>query len=190
MPTLFYKSHFSPELPITFLFTEHLMAVLQGIEPQEREEKFVEVVALSLQVCGVTKGAPTEEELVSVIERLNEQALKEREEDDLAIQGGRNFAGYFIQWAGKLHAEALTLFLADYDFERARRYYCELDQQAVIAIASERLRLEFERARVSFEAALFGFGGSYKGSPKDGDADFDLTKDNATAEVMLKNFGF
>jgi hypothetical protein len=190
MPSIFHRARFSIRTPLTSLFLEHFSLELTKLTPEEREDQFVEVLARCMEECGLSEGPPSDDQLIEIADRLNQVVPTEETEDGQTLRGGSHFSGYFIEWSGKLRADGLCLYLADYDYPRANRLYCELDQQLVVAIASEKLRLEFERARVAFEAALFGFGGSYKGSPQGDEKVFDLTKDNAAAEVALKNFGF
>ncbi|MEA3242339.1 MAG: hypothetical protein U9Q19_02725, partial [Pseudomonadota bacterium] len=68
----------------------------------------------------------------------------------------------------------------------ARKYYETVDHQSLIAIAHEKLKFDFERARVSLEASLFGFGGGYKATPKEGDNVIDLTTGGEEANRALE----
>jgi hypothetical protein len=190
--SIFYDDYFRVGPPVTGLLFEKIMDTLKG-EVEQGFERLPSVVADSLVECGLVDGTATEEAVVHVLQGLdriakaNTTADKEVSETDPA---GKFFAGYLAGWAGKLDVAGLCLYVADYDFFKARDYYTQLDQQTLVAIAHDKLQFEFERARVSFEAAMFGFGGSYKGSSDANTEEFDLTSDNASAEVLLKNLGF
>lgn len=191
MATPFYTDLLTDELPITSLFMEYVTTHLAAMPADEREDRFYELLTTGLQVCDVTKGAPTDTQVEDVARRISERAQEKEDDASPSKSGaGRFFAGYLTEWAGKLDPTALCLYAANYDYWLARRYYCELDQQTLAAIARNKLQLEFERARATFEASLFGFGGKYKDTPSGADSEFDLSKDDKAAEMALRSFGF
>ena len=191
MPSIFYNDVVLHRLPVTCLFMEYVTATLADLPKEEREEQFYQVLATGLQVCGVIEGVPTEEQVAEIARRMAEQVEKQEERGGSQKAGaGAYFAGYLTAWAGKLSSEGICFYVANYDYDLARRLYCEIDQQTLSAIAKDKLQLEFERARVGFEASLFGFGGKYKDTPSEADCEFDLTKDSKAAEAALKSFGF
>jgi hypothetical protein len=191
MPSVFYNEFFRTDPPLTSLFVEYIASRLADLPEQDREQAYLKVVSEGLVACRLVEGRPSEDLAVSVAIRLGEATGQAGAKGGGGeTQAGRFFAGYLTEWATKLNPEGLCCYLADYDYDRAYRYYCELDQQTLVAIAHDKLGLELERARVGFEAALFGFGGKYKGTPGEADKEFDLTKDSAAAEVALKNLGF
>jgi hypothetical protein len=194
MPSLFYTEFFRKEVPLTSLLVEYVSERMKLVSPTAQDEEFAQVLSDGLQACGLVDGVPTQEQVIAIARRLGELAEEaaSRGEGGSESQAGKNFAGYFMEWRSKLDPCGLCLFLADHNPDLARAYFCELDQSVLVAIARDKLTLEFERARLGFEASLFSFGGKYKGSPSTNEADkeFDLTKDSAAAEVALKNFGF
>lgn len=192
MASEFYRDYFDRKIPLTGLFIEHL-----GNKMKKAPEDIDPVMLLEiLEECLIETGLlkePTEEQLVSVLKDLQscyEEGKKDTEGTTWSNNKGKNFAGYLQEWATSLSYDKLCLYVAGFDYVKAREYFETRDQRSIVAIADEKLRLEFELARVSFEASLFGFGGGYKATPKEGDADFDLTSDDEVAVEALKSFGF
>lgn len=194
MSTQFYQDRFERRLPITGLFLERLGRTVEGLRDRGddlTEALLVGLVTQCLKECGLVEEAQ-EEDVVYVIQQLEELYKDNEETEEVSSPSGKgkNFAGYLAEWAYGLSYDKLCLYIADFDYTRAQQYYESLDQRSIVAIADEKLRLDFEKARVSFEASLFGFGGSYKATPKEGEVDFDLTQDSSAAERALKNLGF
>ena len=188
MPSHFYQDRFIHTIPLTGLFVEHL-----GIKVKEAggltEENVVPTIAQCLVDCGLVEKEATEAQVAGVIERLQEIEKKDLEgkgERSPDTGKGKYFAGYLTDWATNLNYVQLCLYAADFDYPRARKYFEEVDQQSLIALAHDKLRFDFERARVSFEAALFGFGGKYKDTPGEGDSVIDLTQDGEDANKRLE----
>ena len=168
MPSFLYEDRFVRTLPLTGLFVEHL-----GIKIEQAggltEENVFPTVSQCLLDCGLVEGEVKEKHVVEIITRLKrleeEDEAKERSEPEEDSGKGKFFAGYLSHWATQLNYVQLCLYAADFDYLKAREYFEKQDQQSIIALAHDKLRFDFERARVAFEAALFGFGGKYKDSP-------------------------
>lgn len=193
MPSLFYSEMFRPGLPLTSLFIETVVEELSKLPKDQREDRFFSILEESVTRCGLLDGLPSEEQVVDLATRLGERSrgLGGSGAAGAPPDGsGKRFAGYLISWASSLRIDRLCLYAAGYDYRLAEYYYRSLDQQTLVAIANAKLELELERAKVGFEAALFGFGGRYKDTPDENTQVFDLTGDNPGAEVALKNMGF
>lgn len=192
MSTIFYEEKFNPQIPLTGLFMEHLGVKIEQAGGVSAEIA-VEVIKECLVECDVLKDV-TEEQLVGVVKRINDLAEKPTSEDEGAGSTGKGkfFAGYLTDWANGLDYAKLCLYLADYSYHTAREYYEKIDQQIIIAIAHDKLRQDFENARVVFEASLFGFGGSYGNTPKEGEEVIDLMEGgeraNRAMEQLTKGF--
>ena len=76
----------------------------------------------------------------------------------------------------ELTPENLCLYLADYNYEKAKEFYCKMDREDVTYSCSQKMTYEWEMMRVQFEASLFGSGGGYGDGPKEGETVIDLTK--------------
>lgn len=194
MPTIFYQAKYESVFPITGLFLELLGIKLQNLEQTPTNEEFAVILIDCLKESELCK-EPSDKELSYVVEELekrhkNTEDKRDREGESNKTGKGKHFAGYFADWASAMTYDKLCFYVADYDFAKAKDYYETQDQQTIVAIADEKLRLEFEKVRAAFEAALFGFGGGYKDTPREGDSSFDLTEDSKSAERALKNMGF
>lgn len=191
MSSEFYKDRFSRRIPLTGLFMERLGALVSEHGDVTEEVTMVAIVGQAMIDAKLVEEI-TDEALTEVVTQLNEHRdEKKGDEEGAKPQGqGKHFAGYFSEWASGLSYDKLCFYAAGYDYAKAREYFENHDQRSILALADEKLRLEFELARVSFEAALFGFGGSYKDTPREGDSVFDLSDDSQIAENALKNLGF
>jgi hypothetical protein len=187
--SIFYQDKFKRQLPLTGLFIE-CVGDLMGESSVTESAEVVEVIKKALSLSELVAGEPTEEEIVYMIGRLNDMAEKSPLNDaDSGPQNGKGkyFAGYLTDWAANLDYVTLCLYAAGYDYENARKYYETVDHQSLIAIAHEKLKFDFERARVALEASLFGFGGGYKDTPKEGDNVVDLTSGGEDANRHMES---
>jgi hypothetical protein len=154
----------------------------------------VPILSQCLLDCDLVEGDVKEEHLAEIISRLQalEKESREREGSSSKTGKGKYFAGYLTEWATNLNYVGLCLYAADFDYSKAREYFEKYDQQSIIALAHDRLRMDFEKARVAFEASLFGFGGKYKDTPGDADVEIDLTdggeRANKAFESLTKGF--
>lgn len=98
------------------------------------------------------------------------------------------FGTGFMDYLSKLDGARMCFYLADFDPEKAKRFYCEIDSKLISEAAKEKIGLTSEENGVAYEAVLFGMGGSYKGhGPKDNVV--DLTDDASAAIPRLKELG-
>lgn len=191
MTTIFYQEKFNPQIPLTGLFMEHLGVKIEQAGGVSAEIA-VGVIKDCLLECDVLEEV-SEDQLIGVVKRINDLAEAPAKEDsaDASTGKGKFFAGYLTDWANGLDYAKLCLYLADYSYHTAREYYEKIDQQIIIAIAHDKLRQDFENARVVFEASLFGFGGSYGNTPKEGEEVIDLEggeRANRAMEQLTKGF--
>jgi hypothetical protein len=192
VPSLFFQDFFRQGPPLTSLFIEYVAEALAALPEDQRQDRFIDVIAEGLLKCELTDGTPSPAQVVEIATRLEEHYKAEQKpaKSGDKSSAGKSFLGYLIDWAAHLDMVQLSLYASDFNPVLARQLYCEVDQALVVATAHDKLRLETERARAAFEAALFGFGGRYKDTPSEHDRSFDLTADDASAEVMLKSLGF
>jgi hypothetical protein len=188
MSSIFYQDKFSRQLPLTGLFIECVGNQMSSAEGADSVD-VVEAIKKALVVSELVSGDPTDDQIVYMVGRLNDMATENAAKPDAGgpqNSKGKFFAGYFTDWAANLDYVTLCLYAAGYDYAKARKYYETVDHQSLIAIAHEKLKFDFERARVSLEASLFGFGGGYKATPKEGDNVIDLTTGGEEANRALE----
>lgn len=168
MNTIFYKARFERPVPVTYLLVERVSALLADSEPDE--EVAYKAVRQAMIDCD-SLGTPTDAQVAYVIQRLSAVAPKDGA-DKPAVekdQDGKSFAGGFLKWIREMAPEDFCLFVSGNDYNRAVTLYCVVDKDDVMVMADRKVAEEWERSRISLEAALFGFGGGYgKDKGKDG----------------------
>ena len=188
MASIFYQDKFNHQLPLTGLFIECVGGLMTNQDETAATET-VDSIKKAMLLSELVTEDPTEDQVLYMIERLNAMAGEiSQKSNDAASENtkGKYFAGYLTDWAANLDYVTLCLYTAGYDYEKARQYYEKVDHKSLIAIAHEKLKFDFERARVALEASLFGFGGGYKSTPKEGDNVVDLTSGGPEAERALE----
>jgi hypothetical protein len=163
---------------ITFYFLEILEKQKELLRFKTRDEKGISalvptLVSQSLSEAGL-KEKPTSFDVSYVLQRLKEfQEKKPSEKINNPNKVKRSFGQFFVDWFSSLSAESICIFLANHDFDIAFDLYTKEDIEIVRRLASDKFMLEFERGRMGFEAALFGFGGGYGGSADENVMDID-----------------
>ena len=146
----------------------------------------------------------SQEQAVEVAERLSawaSQADKKSQpapspglpqKSNVKNLGNTNTFGYrYRQWFSSLGLDQALLWLSDYDPERAEYFYSQVDKDLVDMALETKTKAVEELNRISFEAALFGNGGSYgkgkKGVPEGNVIEHDCTKlSGSEIEARLK----
>jgi hypothetical protein len=99
----------------------------------------------------------------------------------------KTFGTAYADWLGGLSATESCLYLADYDIEKALKYYWEEDyllvQEAVRAKSSH----EVQRSIVQLESCMYGAGNRYE---NDSPNDVVMDISDPAAKAALAEFGF
>ncbi len=167
---MFFEANFQRLFPVTFLLVE---AIAQSIVGGEQNED----VAISKAIVTVAKVPVTRSAIDYVVDRVREVYPGDTEQEASTPRTGRGFATAFQQWASSLSPEGVCLYLAKYDFEGARRLYCEVDKKDVVAMAALKIKEEWERSVLSYECSLYGFGGSYGNEERDDSDALDVNSE-------------
>ena len=167
-PSCFYISRFSDRpFPFTYLLLEHITGALKDLGDQAgNEDLALSVVQDSIAACGIRK-KPSSDDIVYAVGRMQESYRPEGAVGETPATNTRMFAGEYLQWVQGLTPETTCLYLADYDMDRARYLYCEVDCDEVRILADEKISRDWQVIKVGFESVLFGFGGGY-GEGEDG----------------------
>lgn len=192
-----FKDNKERPLTLSLYFFEVLEELFQELSVIEEIDDVVltATIVSALTLSGTKKG-PTSEDIAYVVERMHdynsqkEKKEKELEEAETKTKKGSNkaFAEHAIEWIGHLPADKMCIWLADYDYELAEKFYCKYDRDTVTTMIDQKVENEWERMRVQFEASLFGFGGGY-GESNDPNAEIiDLTEGGST-KALDKFFG-
>lgn len=191
--SIFYQERYEQPWTLTFMIVERFAALQKAVSVEDLQDPQVTYMNLEqalIERHGIESLDPGESEIEYLLQRLNELAEKidlEPDQDENAPQG---FGTAFFQYLQKLDAAGNCLYLAGGDYERARRYYRELDVRTVAYVVEHKVHTEWERHRVAMEASLYGFGGNYKGDAgassggEGADKTFDLTEGGDRASLM------
>lgn len=95
------------------------------------------------------------------------------------------------EWAEKLSATSLCLYLADGDVLRAHQLYWFTEAALVEEALEAKINLEHTRQEMQFESVLYAFGGKYaEGEAQDSAADGAVPIDSDEGKALLRSFGF
>ncbi len=206
MGSIFYKqrrSHKANEIPITFL----LLEVIENMQDSLEGAEVFTALESALDWAGLTpEGGLTKEPALSLITRI-EGISKSVENDKPAKSGGiekalkgagkRAFGTEYLKWFTNLPIAEKCLYAADYDVNKARHLYCELDKELSEEIIKAVFDEKFSTLQAHYEAVVFGMGGTFGGggsSVEEGEVtDHSVTVDSpnyldaAQAFVSMQN---
>lgn len=150
-------------VPVTLMLIEVLGEMQQAITEEDAD------VHATIQAAVVASGLIEEDEMltpeqvVDLVLRMQpkektEEAPKENSQFGRSKKRvfGSDFLAKFDSWS----LEDKCLYAAGFDYEYARRLYCEFDKSIVEKILGVRLGLDAAVNMTRFEAVVFGMGGS------------------------------
>lgn len=203
----FTPSVFSQELarsseayhpPISMLFLETLAAVANS-DPDLPMEAAV------LCVWGIVdpETEPTDSGVAAACLRIlaisQDRAEKSAEAKPPTRKKG-GFGAEYAQFLSSITPADQCIMASGFDVEKARKLYCEVDQQIADQVVALFLQNEWNCHRVRLEAAVYGAGGKMKSgpsvpgerSPSSGDHEvIDLTNGmTPEARAALREMGF
>jgi hypothetical protein len=178
---MFYKHKFKSSLVVSLLALETYHTRAIGCE--STEDLLVVVYSVLQECCGIEN--PTEENLLeftSRLQKISEEAVKDPQKVPVKSKG---FSTNFYKYLSELSLQNTLMLMTGFDFERARVIYCDLDRDEAIALIKDFTSGMLEQGILSFEAALYGGGNSYK-------EDSGEVKQLDTSESlkMLQGLGF
>jgi hypothetical protein len=194
MHSQFLKDRFERRFPLPMLFFEKIGADIQAcINAGEEDPPLHEVVRSALVRCEI-HADPAEVDIVYAAERLlqlqNELTEEPQTGEDKSNRSSkRGFATGYLKWLSDMTPEKVCLYLADYDWDAACDLYCRVDRDVVYDMLMAKGESDWQGRVVSFEACLFGFGGSYGSGGDAEEVDIkDMSQDQLSSE--LATFGF
>lgn len=174
----FYTASFNRPIPVPYLLLERVTLLLSGRD----EAEVLTVVKEAIVQCELHK-RPKSEQIAYVVQRMVDLQGKMEEAE---AEGSSNtidlktFAGEYLDWVKSMTPESMCMFLADYDYDKARYLYSTVDCGDVQVMADQKLQRDWQRVKTGFESVLFGFGGSYG----DGEGDeHSLSEDDKRKEL-------
>ena len=163
MPSIFLRNLNEKPVVVSFLFFEVLGAICE----KDPDIEMGELIATGL----VQTNQRTVQEIQSnpdiiayAASRMDLTGKSVAEDQQKPHSRKRQYGGQFIHWFENLSAEEKCLFAADYDYDKARFLYCDIDRGDACEIIRAKFDLVFETGILDFEATVFGMGGSFGGS--------------------------
>lgn len=168
-------------------------AILSELQDEVTNEQFENIVlnsyALVYPVDVIKKTAYL---LVQrVIARINELQTPQ-ETTTTKRKQSKSFGTSFAEWMGSLSATESCLYLADYDIEKALKYYWEEDYLLVQEAIKVKSACDSQRSLIALEASMYGFGGKYAEDSAGSDTNtINLDDVNSTdIKTAMAGFGF
>ena len=162
-------------------------AILNALKEEVTQEQFEEIVFSSYALVHtkdvIKQTAPAL--LSRVYERIEE--LNKPVETPKPKRQKKSFGTSFAEWLSNLTATESCLYLANYDIEKALKYYWEEDYLLVQEAVKVKSAQDSQNTLVSLEACMYGFGGKYA-DDQAGENVIDLA--DPGAKEALAAFGF
>jgi hypothetical protein len=116
---------------------------------------------------------------------------KKKATDSSTKKKGSAFQQKYIDFLDTRDIEALLLLMSEYDYNKARNWYCERDKDVTRTALAVFLRDTLERHTVLLEASLFGFGGSYEDEEQtlSNTGRRVVSADSPEGEAMMRSWG-
>jgi hypothetical protein len=197
MPSIFMQGmgNDRKEPVVSFLFYEIMALIYERVPEISTRELIATTLVQTKQVT--TAQVTTDHFFVdAAFEKID--ALKKQSEGE-AVEAKRKsnkrtFGAKFTRYFEKLDPEKKCLMAADYDFERARYLYCDIDRVVASEIIKAKFDNLFELQMLQFEGVVFGMGGSFKGSANPDDEVTDTrtmtsTQIDASAAAFMNTLG-
>ena len=190
--SIFFTKRCGPKLsiPISYLFLE----TLQRLVSESPEVLLSEAILQAAQQCfAATLSREEQNEVAARMLLLNQKIEKEEGKDK---KDERSFGTALLKWISELSAEKICFLLSRFDPIKAEKLYCDVDYELISDMLATYMEHEWQQVNAKVEAALYGFGGSYKEDTMSRKADdentvtYDLTKGDNAGLAQLKSLGF
>lgn len=128
------------------------------------------------------------------LEALAHRLMREKEppaEPSQPAPKGNGYASAYTKWLNALKTDQLCLWLADYDPQRAKALYCEVDMDLVKAMIELKTAQVWQDLRTRFEACFLAAGGKLT-SQTETVHDIDMTDQKSVDSMIdiMKKLGF
>jgi hypothetical protein len=166
-------------------------AILTLLQEEVTNEQFEQIILQSYQLVYPEKviKQTIQGNVQRVVARITE--LQIPKEPSNQRKQRKSFGTSFAEWLGDMSATESCLYLADYDIEKALKYYWEEDYLLVQEAIRVKSSCDSQRSLIALEASMYGFGGKYSddaGSGNDNETIINLT--DPGAKEALAAFGF
>lgn len=160
MSSIFLRNLKERKVTVSFLFYEVLGALLD----KDPDLEIGSLVATGLVQTGqvTVEQLRADPEIVSyAISRMDITRQQIEESDRKSRSRKRQYGEQFVSWFENLGPVEKCLFASDYDYDKSRKLYCDMDRSDACEIVKAKFELQFEVGIMNFEATVFGMGGSF-----------------------------
>ena len=133
-------------------------AILEQLKDEVTHEQFEEIV---LSSYGLIHDLKLVSQLkIQIMERVYAriEELQTPKEQSKAKPMKKSFGTSFAEWLANLSATESCLYLADYDIEKALKYYWEEDFLLVQEAIKAKSAQDSQKSLIALEASMYGFG--------------------------------
>lgn len=188
--SIFYLMGSGRRFPISLLAVEtYAIHVGSAVTDDELFDLFVSIVT---EICGVTN--PTTEDIHYFVGRLQE-IQDELSEPQAVVEKGpkKGWGSSYVEFLQKLSLDSVILRMVGYDFDAAKKLYCDLDRADTMKLVRDYTSGLMQEGLMLLESTMYGFGNSYsqdkgKGRTFDSANAHDLRTPEGVA--ALRRLGF
>lgn len=183
--SIFFNQLKGRRFPISLLAIEvYSLEVRNCASEDEVFDVFFRVIT---EICGVQQ--PTDDDLSYFVERLEVLRTEMSNEDVQPKKSVKSFGTAYHEYLSRLMVDSRILKMVGYNFDAAKKIYCELDRDDAMKLVTEYTTGLFEEGLLTMEAAMYGFGGKYKDDKAGSKGNtHDLTTDEG--KKALRRLGF
>jgi hypothetical protein len=156
--SIFYSMGSGRRFPISLLAVETYAVHIEDAKTDD--ELFDLFVSIVTEICGVPR--PTTEDVHYFVERLQEIQKELTESIDTPSKGTKKGWGTnYIEFLQKLSLDSVILRMVGYDFEAAKKLYCDLDRTDTLKLVRDYTSGLMQEGLMLLESTMYGFGNSY-----------------------------
>ena len=175
--SVFYQAQFEHLFPIPLLAFERIDA-LRHLAPEQ-------VIGQVLAEC-CNKPKPTPEEITYFIRRVQGEVSQAEQqiapsESISTHTTSRTLGTSFNKLVSSMDTSRLLLWACNWDYQKAKYLYTQVDKTIAKQVVDDFLKVTQETNTYTFEATLYGFGGSYTEDSGNDPDDIDLTQLDASS---------
>ena len=156
--SIFYSMGSGRRFPISLLAVEtYAVHVGEAVTDDELFDLFVSIVT---EICGVS--SPSTDDIHYFVERLQEIQKELSETPDTSAKGPKKGWGTnYVEFLQKLSLDSVILRMVGYDFDAAKKLYCDLDRSDTMKLVRDYTSGLMQEGLMLLESTMYGFGNSY-----------------------------
>lgn len=183
--SLFFNMQGGVRFPISLLALEVYAHKSIGLT---QESEFLDLFAWIVnRYCGVSN--PSDDDKTYFLNRLI--AIHEESSEPSQGKAGvqkKSFGTSYQEYMSELALDSVILRMTGYNYEAARRIYCDLDRQDTFRLVKDYQAGIWQKGLLELEACMYGFGNSYSEDSKPSGPVHDLNTEEGMA--ALRSLGF